>query len=107
MHVSQSLLCHFFSIDMTWGATAKEFDENEDFFEGLGLLLKRFRWTFLFCTLSTATMVCLSRPGILEKYIVPEWEIKEFIAWFPLSTIVVGHFLLPIILNPGLMRLHY
>ncbi|KAF5877030.1 putative glycosyltransferase family 2 protein [Botrytis fragariae] len=96
MHVSQSLLCHFFEIDMTWGATAKEV-ENVTFFEEIPRLLKRFKYTFLFCILMTAGMIVCA-------LVVPwNWRIDTFVAIFPLCTVVVSHFLMPIALNPALM----
>jgi len=96
LHVSQALLCHMFSINMTWGATAKEI-ENTTFFEEVPKLLKKFKFTFLFCIVCSAGMVCLATIA------PPFWRINFFTAIWPLSTIVFGHFFLPIALNPNLM----
>ena len=42
------------------------------------------------------------------KGLVPvSWQIKDFVAILPLATISASHFLLPIVLNPGLMRFSY
>lgn len=96
LHVSQALLSHLFSIDMTWGATAKEI-ENISFFEEIPRVLKRFKGTFIFCLGCTAMMICMS-------LVVPEeWKIQFFTPIYPLCSIVVCHFLLPIVLNPNLM----
>jgi hypothetical protein len=96
LHVSQSLLCHFFEINMTWGATAKEV-ENISFFEEVPRLLKRFKFTFVFCFSMMAMMIVCAT-------VVPwEWRIKDFVAIYPLCTIVVSHFFLPVALNPALM----
>jgi len=96
IHVSQAIFSHFFGINMQWGATAKEV-ENTSFFEELPRLLKRFKFTFIFCIVSAAGMaVCAT--------IVPwQWRITEFVAIYPLCTVIVGHFFLPIALNPALM----
>lgn len=96
LHVSQALLCHMFSIDMSWGATAKEITETH-FFEELGKVLRKFKYMFLWCLLCVAGMIYLAvaAPAL--------WRIDFFTAIWPLSTIVVSHFLLPIVLNPGLM----
>lgn len=96
MHVSQALLCHFFEIDMTWGATAKEV-EDTTFFEEMPRLLKRFKGTFIFCILCTGIMIA----GAL--FVPVFWRITDFVAIYPLSTVVVSHFLLPVALNPALM----
>jgi len=96
MHVSQALLCHFFEIDMTWGATAKEI-EDTSFFTEVPRLIKRFKFTFLFCFACTALMIVCA-------FVVPwDWRITDFVAIYPLCTVVVSHFMLPVALNPALM----
>ncbi|PQE05755.1 glycosyltransferase family 2 protein [Rutstroemia sp. NJR-2017a BVV2] len=96
MHVSQSLLCHFFEIDMSWGATAKE-AENTTFFKELPRLAKRFFWTFAFCIACALMMVTLA------LWVPWNWRITDFVAIYPLCTVVVSHFMLPVVLNPALM----
>ena len=96
LHVSQALLCHMFSINMTWGATAKEV-ENTTFFKEIPKLLKKFKYTFAFCILGTAGIVCLALIA------PPFWRIDSFIAIFPMGMVILSHFLLPIALNPNLM----
>lgn len=96
LHISQAIVCHFLSIDMSWGATAKEV-ENTTFFEEMPRLLKRFKGTFLFVALCVGGMLACA-------YAVPVfWRINVFEAIWPLCTIVVSHFLLPVALNPALM----
>jgi hypothetical protein len=96
LHVSQALLCHFFEVDLSWGATAKEV-ENTSFFEEMPKLLKKFKFTFVICIICTATMIC-------GFYIFPPfWRITDFAAIWPLATVVASHFLLPVALNPALM----
>lgn len=96
LHVSQALLSHMFSIDMSWGATAKEV-VNTSFFEEIPKLIKKFKITFLWCFACAAGMIYLSI-GRDDS-----WRIHFFTAIWPLSTIVVSHFLLPFVLNPSLM----
>ncbi|KKY13398.1 putative glycosyl transferase family 2 [Diplodia seriata] len=96
LHVSQAILCHMFSIDMSWGATAKE-ATNTTFFEEIPRVLKRFKYTFIFCIACIGLMVCGS-------YVFPPlYQVKTFVAIWPLATIVAAHLLLPIALNPNLM----
>lgn len=97
LHVSQALLSHLFSIDMTWGATAKE-AENTTFFKEIPKVINKFKGTFIFCFGSTAMMIVLSR------FVPYFWRIDDFVAIYPLSALVVCHFFLPVALNPGLMR---
>ena len=96
LHVSQALLSHMFSINMTWGATAKE-AENTTFFTEIPKLLRKFRFTFIFCLACSGAMIALA------QFVPPLWRIDLFIAIWPLGTLIFGHFFLPIALNPGLM----
>jgi len=93
MHVSQAILSHLFSIDMSWGATAKEVD-NSTFFEEVPKILNKFRFTFAFCILMAAGMIVLGVQGIVPE----EWRITEFVAIWPAVSILASHFFLPILL---------
>lgn len=96
LHVSQALLSHMFSVDMSWGATSKE-KEDVSFFEEIPRVVSRFKGTFIVCVLLAVLMVvCATAVPVL-------WQIKLFIAVFPLSMTIICHFLLPIALNPDLM----
>ncbi|KAI1817383.1 glycosyl transferase family group 2-domain-containing protein [Poronia punctata] len=96
LHVSQAILCHFFGIDMTWGATAKEVEEV-NFLEEIPRLIKRFKGTFVFCFGTVALILA-------GFYAFPEeWRITYFASIFPLAWLVACHFLLPVVLNPALM----
>ena len=96
LHVSQALLSHMFSIDMSWGSTAKEVN-NTTFFEELPKLLRKFKITFLFCIIGTGIIVACA------FFIPPLWRINELVAIFPLANLIFSHFMLPIVLNPSLM----
>lgn len=101
LHVSQALLCHMFSIDMTWGATAKEVDRSTTFVKEWKKLLVKFKFTFLFCFLVSAMMI------VFAVVVPPLWQVRESNAIIPLIILVVGHFLMPVCLNPGLMMLKW
>lgn len=101
LHVSQALLCHMFSIDMTWGATAKEVDMTTTFAKEWRQLLKKFRGTFLFCFTVSAMMIAFATA------VPPLWQITYPNAWVPLAVLVLVHFLLPVCLNPALMLLKW
>lgn len=100
LHVSQALLCHMFSIDMSWGATAKEIVDTT-FFEEVNKALRKYKVTFIWCIIMSVAMVYFARFG------PPFWRINFLTAIFPLATVVISHFLLPIVLNPGLMLLTF
>lgn len=49
-------------------------------------------------------MIVLSGVGMVGRMVPYDWQITTFTAIWPLSTVVVFHFLLPLVLNPGLMQ---
>ncbi|KAK2669628.1 Dynamin [Fusarium oxysporum f. sp. vasinfectum] len=97
MHVCKAILCHMLSIDISWGATSKEV-EDTNFFQEISIIIAGFKYVFIFCLAVTALMIC----GV---YAFPYlWRINELVAIFPLATVIFCHFLLPIALNPNLMK---
>ena len=96
MHVSQAILSHMFSIDMSWGATAKE-AENSTFFTEVPKVMRKFRGTFIACIIGAAMMI------VLAHFVPPLWRIDLVIAIYPLAIVIASHFFLPIVLNPNLM----
>jgi len=97
IHISQALLSHMFEINMSWGATAKEV-EDTTFFKEMPKLLKKFRFTFVYCILMIGLMV----GGVY--FFPPLWRINTLVAIYPLANVVMSHLLLPIVLNPALMK---
>jgi hypothetical protein len=96
LHVSQAILCHFFEIDMVWGATAKEL-QKVNFGSEIVNILKRFKFTFLYCFACTGLMIA-------GYFAFPhDWRVTQFYSIYPLGAIVVAHFCLPVLLNPALM----
>ena len=98
LHVAQAILSHMFGFDMSWGATAKEV-ENVTFFEEIPRVIKRFKFSFIFCISCVAMMI------VLAHFAPPLWRINTFTAMWPLITLIGCHFFLPIALNPSLMLL--
>ena len=98
LHVSQAILAHMFEINMTWQATAKTL-EFTNFFVEVPKMLRRFWFTFLFCFVAIAGMIVLS----MADFVPYDWRIQNIVAIVPLCSLVAGHLLLPLALNPGLM----
>lgn len=98
LHVSSALLAHMFEINMTWGATAKE-AEFSNFFMEVPKVLRKFKFSMLFALIGIVGMIILSE----GSFIPPDWQIKDFVAILPMSTVTASHMLLPIVLNPALM----
>jgi hypothetical protein len=99
-HVLLALCAHMFSIDMNWGATAKEKD-NSNFFAELPKIGKRFKWMYLFMFIMIGGMIYLG------KFAPHGWEIDGLTAIMPWATTLVFHCLLPIMLNPSLTVFNY
>jgi hypothetical protein len=96
LHISQALVFHFLGLRMEWGATSKE-SENVGFFKAISRVMRKFKISFLFCIGMTGCMIAMA--FALEK----DWRITELIAVWPMGTVIVSHFLLPLVLNPQLM----
>ena len=90
--VSQALLAHTLSYNMTWGATSKEV-ERSNFFKEVPKMLRRYWFSWLLSWVVAAGMVVLATP------LVPvEWRIGGD-AWgviFPLAVSVGCHILAPV-----------
>ncbi|KAI0707462.1 glycosyl transferase family group 2-domain-containing protein [Cerioporus squamosus] len=103
IHLSQALLAHLFSYNITWGATKKEV-ERSNFWLEVPKILKRF-WLAL-----VISLVCCAVMIILATSLVPVgWRILGF-DWaviLPLALLAGCHILYPIILNPWFMIFSY
>ncbi|KAL5119775.1 hypothetical protein ACEQ8H_002381 [Pleosporales sp. CAS-2024a] len=99
-HILIAICAHMFSINMTWGATAKEKD-NSNFFAELPKIFKRFKWMYLFMIAMMAAMIYLA------KFAPHGWEINGLTSVLPWSVTVIMHCLLPIALNPSLTVFNY
>jgi len=101
--ISQAILAHLFSYNMTWGATSKEVVRS-NFFKEVPRILRRFWFPLLASFVILAGMVLVATP------LVPlQWRIDGS-AWaviFPLAVVVGCHILFPIVLNPWLMIFSY
>lgn len=101
--LSQAILAHMFSYNITWSATKKEV-ERSNFFKEVPKICKRFWFPLLICILMIAGIVIVSTP--LVPY---QWQLTGN-AWaviFPLSVVCACHILFPIVLNPWLMIFSY
>jgi membrane glycosyltransferase len=96
VHISQALLAHLFSVNMTWGSTVKE-TKSIPFFQEIPQVLRRFKWTFSACLVGAVGMVALA------KWVPEMWRITLFTPIWPLASLIVSSFLLPVVLNPNLM----
>ncbi|KAJ7905080.1 glycosyl transferase family group 2-domain-containing protein [Mycena leptocephala] len=101
--VSQAILAHLFSVNITWGATIKEV-QRSNFFKEIPKIIKRF-WFSLLCS-----VVIIAGMIVCSTNIVPlEWRVGGG-SWgviFPLSIVTSCHILFPIVLNPWLMVFSY
>ncbi|KAG9312749.1 glycosyl transferase family group 2-domain-containing protein [Chiua virens] len=105
IHLSQALLAHLFSYNITWGATKKEV-ERSNFFLEVPKIWRRFRIALILSLLTVAGMVVLST----TVNVVPiGWQIDthDWAVVLPLAIVVGCHILFPIVLNPWLMIFSY
>ncbi|TFK51375.1 hypothetical protein OE88DRAFT_1629543 [Heliocybe sulcata] len=103
IHLTQSILAHLFSYNITWGATKKEV-ERSNFFIEVPRILRRFWLAFVISILAIAMMVILATPAVPDG-----WQItgEGWAVIFPLAIVSGSHILYPIVLNPWLMIFSY
>lgn len=102
LHLSQAILCYLCSINMQWGATAKEL-EDSNFWQELPMIAKKFWKMYALMTFFAIVMIALA-------FFVPEAyriHTAQYYAWVPMLSMVAGHMLVPIALNPQLMNFAY
>jgi hypothetical protein len=103
IHLSQSILAHLLSINMTWAATKKEV-EKSNFFIEVPRIIRRF-WLALLLSFFTIGLII-----VLTTSLVPlGWQIPglDWAVIFPLAVVAACHILFPIVLNPWLMIFSY
>ncbi|KIK67728.1 hypothetical protein GYMLUDRAFT_36478 [Collybiopsis luxurians FD-317 M1] len=101
--VSQAILAHLFSYNITWSATVKEV-QRSNFFKEIPKIAKRFWFPLMVAVIVIVGMI------ILSTSLIPlGWRIDGS-AWaviFPLAVVISCHILFPILLNPWLMVFSY
>jgi len=101
--LSQAILAHLFSYNMTWTTTKKEV-ERSNFFKEVPRIMKRFWFPLLASAMLIVGMIICATP------LVPlEWRVdgSSWAVIFPLAVVTGCHILLPIVLNPWLMIFSY
>ncbi|KAF8489182.1 glycosyl transferase family group 2-domain-containing protein [Russula emetica] len=103
IHLSQALLAHLFSYNITWGATKKEV-ERSNFFIEVPRILRRF-WLALVISFLMFVMIIVFSTNLVP----PGWQIPgvDWAVIFPLAVVAGSHILFPIVLNPWLMIFSY
>lgn len=92
VHLSQALLAHLFSYNITWGATKKEV-ERSNFWLEVPKIAKRF-WLALVLSISTGIVM-----AILATDLIPSgWQIQgwDWAVIFPLAITIGSHVLYPV-----------
>jgi len=103
IHLSQALLAHLFSYNITWGATKKEV-ERSNFWIEVPRILKRFWLVFVISIAACALMIILTLNFIPVGWQIAGWDWAVIL---PLAIVAGCHILYPIILNPWLMIFSY
>ncbi|EKM53202.1 uncharacterized protein PHACADRAFT_259384 [Phanerochaete carnosa HHB-10118-sp] len=101
--LSQAILAHLFSYNITWGATNKEV-ERSNFFKEIPKIAKRFWFPMTVSIIIVAGIIVVSLP-----IMPPAWRV-DGTGWaviFPLALVCGCHILFPILLNPWLMVFSY
>ncbi|ORY85563.1 glycosyl transferase family group 2-domain-containing protein [Protomyces lactucae-debilis] len=93
MHVSWALICHMFSLPMSWTSTDKTLQASS-FYQELPKIWKQFKYTYFYGVFWMVAM-------IIGATLVPsDWRITDLQAVFPLAWSIGFHMLVPFALNP-------
>ncbi|KAH9927699.1 glycosyl transferase family group 2-domain-containing protein [Fomitopsis serialis] len=103
IHLSQAILAHMFSYDISWGATKKEV-ERSNFWLEVPKILKRFWLALVICLLLVAVMIIFSTSAIPSGWQIFSWDWAVIL---PLAITIGCHLLYPIVLNPWFMIFSY
>ncbi|TFK84669.1 hypothetical protein K466DRAFT_601808 [Polyporus arcularius HHB13444] len=103
IHLSQALLAHMFSYDITWGATKKEV-ERSNFWQEVPKIIKRFRVSLVISFVMVFVMIILTTSAVPIGWRIFGWDWAVIV---PLAIVVGCHILYPILLNPWLMIFSY
>ncbi|KAJ8496375.1 hypothetical protein ONZ51_g1170 [Trametes cubensis] len=103
IHLSQALLAHLFSYNITWGATKKEV-ERSNFWQEVPKIIERFRVSLILSFASVFAMIILTTDVIPIGWRIFSWDWAVIL---PLAIVAGCHILYPILLNPWLMIFSY
>ncbi|SGZ49829.1 CIC11C00000004022 [Sungouiella intermedia] len=95
-HMIVSIGSYFFSLNLQWGATAKDIDDS-NFFKELPKAIKNYKFMYILCIFLIAGMI------VLAFFVPYAFQIRLLTCALPLGWSVASHFLSPIVLNPQLM----
>jgi hypothetical protein len=90
--ISQAVLAHLFSYNMTWAATKKEV-ERSNFWKEIPAILKRFRVSLILSTMILAGIIICTTSLLPYQWRVPgsAWSVI-----FPLAVVAGSHILYPV-----------
>ncbi|KAI1784473.1 glycosyl transferase family group 2-domain-containing protein [Ganoderma leucocontextum] len=103
IHLSQALLAHLFSYNITWGATKKEV-EKSNFWQEVPKILKRFWIAFTISLVCCVGMVILATDAVPIGWRIFGWDWAVIV---PLAIVAGCHLAYPIVLNPWFMVFSY
>ncbi|KAH9918350.1 glycosyl transferase family group 2-domain-containing protein [Epithele typhae] len=103
IHLSQALLAHLFSYNITWGATKKEV-ERSNFWLEVPKILKRFWLSFVLSLSFCVIMIVFTTDVVPIGWRIFNWEWAVIL---PLGLVAGCHIAFPIVLNPWFMIFSY
>ncbi|KAL7277979.1 hypothetical protein ACG7TL_007932 [Trametes sanguinea] len=103
IHLSQALLAHLFSYNITWGATKKEV-ERSNFWLEVPKILKRFWLSLVISLACCAIMIILTTEAVPVGWRIFSWDWAVIL---PLAIVAGCHIAYPIVLNPWFMIFSY
>lgn len=96
-HISMSLLAHLFSVNVQWGATAKELDDS-NFFKEVPKIFKSYKYMYIIISALLIAVIIVQTPVMPYHF-----QVDNFSGVFPLYWVYACHLVVPFILNPQIM----
>lgn len=93
-HILCAVLAFLFSINMTWGATSKDYQQTS-----FGQILRRF-WH---CYLVMSSLLIAVTIG-MSPLVSMTWRVEGVTILFPIFLTITMHFLFPVLLDPGILH---
>ncbi|KAL4888330.1 glycosyl transferase family group 2-domain-containing protein [Aspergillus ambiguus] len=98
LNCAKAILCHAFSIDLEWAATAKEIGPT-GFYIGMDKMVQKFKWTWAICLLLTGVMIYFAVGAPWGWTITPGAYSTATVAIAPLAIQICSSAFLPFFLG--------
>eukprot|EP00898_Chlorokybus_atmophyticus_P006347 jgi/Chlat1/6713/Chrsp50S06422 len=98
-HLQNAVIAHLFQSKMEWSSTVKELKKS-NFFQEVKVTVAGYKWMYIHIIFWLIVI------GGMWNVPIP-YQIRSVYAIAPLAILLIGHALLPVVLNPVLMKVKF